>query len=292
MKALCTGSDGFVGQYLKKELEKQGKEVLGFDVKSGHNLLDYEDIRLFLDKYRPSEIYHLAGQAHVAESFNNPQRTFLINTIGSINLLEAVRNLGIVTKIMLCGTSEEYGTAEPKENGHLEPKSPYAISKIAMDYMGQLYSKAYGLHVVTTRAFNHTQAGRGEMYAESSWAKQIAEIEKGKREYLEHGNLESVRNYNDARDIVRAYTLVINLEPGVYNICSDQNLKMSEILEELTSMAKVKISTQCNQSLLRPADFSFKKPSCEKFKKLTGWEPKYPIHETLRDLLKDWRKRV
>ena len=292
MISLITGMSGFVGAYLKEELEKQGKKVIGFDLKNGQDLRYYEQVRNFLDKYRPSEIYHLAGQAHVAESFKNPVRTFGINTIGSVNLLEAVRQLDIVCKIQMAGTSEEYGDNENTEDSRLTPQSPYAISKIAMDYMGQLYTKAYGLKIVITRAFNHTGAGRGEMYAESSWAKQIAEIENGKREFLEHGNLESVRNFTDVRDAVKAYTLAIQLEPGVYNICSDQNLKMREVLDILISLSTVKIKTKENKSLGRPSDFSFKSPSCKKFTDLTDWGFEYPIQTTLRDLLNYWRKQV
>ena len=292
MYATIIGSSGFVGQFLKKKLLKQGKKVCEFDLKDGLDIRDYEDIRNFLDKYRPQEIYHLAAQAHVAESFKNPQRAFEINTIGSINLLEAVKNLDIVCKIQMAGTSEEYGHGDNSEESNLTPQSPYAVSKIAMDYMGQLYTNAYKLHVVVTRAFNHTGAGRGEMYAESSWAKQIAEIEQGKRKSLWHGNLESVRNFSDVRDIVRAYTMAINLEPGVYNICSDNNLKMQEVLDILKSHAKVEIKTKFNKSLGRPSDFSFKPPSCDKFNKLSEWKPEIPIDKTFKDLLEHWRKNV
>ena len=287
MEVLITGSRGFVGQHLWEAGD------VGFDIKENRDLLDYEQIRLILDHARPSEIYHLAAQAFVKESFDEPQRAFLINTIGSINLLEAVRKLGLKSKILLAGTSEEYGDAKDNsEDDLLHPNSPYAVSKIAMDYMGQLYFKAYGMHVVVTRAFNHAGPGRGEMYAESSWAKQIAEIEKGKREYLEHGNLESMRNYTDVRDIIKAYRLAIHLPPDVYNICSDQNLKMKEILQILLKLAKKKIPIKHNKALGRPSDFSFYPPSCEKFKKLTSWKPKIKIEKTLKDLLNDWRKRV
>jgi GDP-4-dehydro-6-deoxy-D-mannose reductase len=291
MCVVLSGSDGFVGNYLRKELESQGKEVIGFDLKNGQDLRNYEQVRNFLDKYRPTEIYHLAAQANVAESFKNPIRTFEVNTIGSINLLEAVRQLSLICKIQLAGTSEEYGDSENLEDSRLTPQSPYAISKIAMDYMGQLYSKAYGLHIVTTRAFNHTGANRGEMYAESAWAKQIVEIENGKREFLEHGNLESIRNYTDVRDVVKAYTLAIQLNPGVYNICSNQNLKMKRVLDILISLSTTTIKAKENKSLGRPSDFSFREPSCEKLTSLVNWKPKYTIEQTLRDLLNDWRKK-
>lgn len=244
-----------------------------------------------MDKVRPDYIYHLAAQAFVPESFQNPQRAFEVNTIGSLNLLEAVRQLGLKSKILLAGTSEEYGEGEVTEESMLVPASPYAISKMSMDMLGQLYAKSYGMNVVVTRAFNHTGPGRGEMYAESSWAKQIVEIENGKRKLLEHGNLESVRNYTDVRDIVKAYILAIDLPSDVYNICSDQNVSMQHVLDSLIHQSTKKIETKVNSSLYRPHDFSFKKPNCEKFKTLTGWKAQNDLAKTLHDLLEYWRER-
>ncbi len=296
MKVLITGLDGFVGQYLEKELHKRKDQIFCFDLKCNKDIRDYEQLRNALDKIRPDEIYHLAALAYVPESIYNPQKAFLVNTIGSINLLEAVKQLGLETRILLVGTSEEYGEAHYNKKVTEEtlplPSSPYAISKLAMDYLGRWYQKAYGLKVVVSRAFNHTGAGRGEMYAESSFAKQIVEIEKGKREYLEHGNLESQRNYTDVQDIVRAYTLAIKLPTDVYNICSDQNLKMKEILDILIKKAKCKIKTKINSARLRPSDFSFYPPSCQKFQKLTNWKPQIKIEQTLEDILNYWREKV
>jgi len=286
-KALVTGAHGFVGRHLTKWLEAQGYEVTANSV----DIRDYESLRNQLDRLRPTHIFHLAAQAYVPESFASPARTFEVNTIGSLNVLEAVRQLGIKTRIHLVGTSEEYGDGDVSEESMLEPKSPYAIAKLAMDYLGRLYTKSYGMHIVVSRAFNHTGAGRGEQYAESSFAKQIVEIERGEREVLEHGNLESIRNYTDVRDIVRAYKLVIDLDPGVYNICSDQNVSMQEVLDLLCASAKLPIETKVNPSLYRPADFSFKEPNCDKFQKLTGWEPKYNLSQTMQGLLEYWREQ-
>ena len=296
-KALVTGSAGFVGQHLAQHLIDQGWEVEGFNLRNGQNLLDYEYVRNALDILRPDAIFHLAAQAYVPESFANPHRTFEVNTIGSLNILEAVRQLGIKTKIHLAGTSEEYGDAQYgdgiiTEEALPNPLSPYAISKLAMDHLGRLYAKSYGLQVVVTRAFNHAGPGRGEMYAESAFAKQIVEIELGKREVVEHGNLESIRNYTDVRDIVRAYALAIDLPVGVYNICSNQSVTMQEIMDMLIKHSKVPIETKVNPALYRPADFSFKTPSCEKFKKLTGWEPKYKLEKTMADVLDTWREKL
>ena len=270
MKALVTGSKGFVGQHLTRELEKNEIDVIHFNIRDGYNLLNYETIRNALDIHRPDYVFHLAAQAYVPESMMNPVRTFEVNTIGSVNLLEAVRQLGIKTRVQLAGTSEEYGDAQYgdgliTEDTLPQPKSPYAISKIAMDYMGQHYSQAYGIPVVVTRAFNHAGPGRGEQYAESSFAKQIAEVETGRRKVVEHGNLESVRNYTDVRDIVRAYVQAVNLPSGVYNIASPRSVTMQEVMDMLIEKSTVEIKTQVNQAFYRPSDFSFKQPDTTKF---------------------------
>lgn len=296
-KALITGDMGFVGQHLRAHLESEGWEVHGLSGRSGFDIRDFETVRNALDRLRPTHIFHLAGQAFVPESFVNPKRTFEVNTLGSLNILEAVRQLGIKTRIHMAGTSEEYGDSLFGEGVTTEltlpnPLSPYAISKLAMDHLGRLYSQSYGLQVVVTRAFNHAGPGRGEMYAESAWAKQIVEVELGRREEVEHGNLESVRNYTDVRDIVRAYALAIDLPSGVYNICSDQNVTMQQVMDMLTWQAKGVVRMKVNPALYRPSDFSFKEPSCAKFKELTGWEPQIKLEQTMGDILEDWRGKL
>lgn len=293
MKALITGRQGFVGGYLEAQLRESGVEVYGYDLRSGENLLDYEQLRNTLDRVRPDYVYHLAAQAFVPESFHDPKRAFEVNTIGSLNLLEAVRNIGLKTKILLAGTSEEYGGGAVSENSMLEPLSPYAISKIAMDQLGQLYAKSYGMNIVVTRAFNHTGPGRGEMYAESSFAKQIVEIELGHRKVMEHGNLKSIRNYTDVRDIVRAYQLLIDCPPDVYNICSEQNVTIEEVVGQLLKLSTMSdIKVRVNPDLYRPADFSFQKPNCKKLQKLTGWSAEIPLTTTLQGILDYWRGQL
>lgn len=297
-KAWITGSNGFVGTHLIDKLQRQDDwEIQVFDRAFGNNLLDYEELRTALDIYRPDVIFHLAAQAFVPESFANPQRTFEVNTIGSLNILEAVRQLGIITKIHMAGTSEEYGDSlhgegETDELTLPNPLSPYAISKLAMDHLARLYVRSYGLQVVVTRAFNHAGPGRGEMYAESAFAKQIAEVELGRRAVVEHGNLETVRNYTDVRDIVRAYILAVDLPSGSYNVCSDQSVTMQSIMNMLIRSGRGRIKTKVNPALYRPADFSFKTPTCKKFKDLTGWQPEYELRDTMADVLNYWREKL
>lgn len=292
IKYLVTGSRGFVGSHLVHYLEEQGHNVHGFDLKNGQDFRKYEDIRLAIDTIRPDGIFHIGALAYVPESFLDPIRAIETNTIGSLNILTAVRNIGLKTKIHFCGSSEEYGDSPAlvTEDSLPDPLSPYAVSKLSMDYLGQFYAKAYNMNVVITRTFNHTGPGRGEQYAESAWAKQIVEIERGYRETLLHGNLDSIRNYTDVRDIVRAYSMAINLPSGVYNICSDVNITMRAVLDLLLMGSASDIQTEQDPQLLRPADFSFNEPSCEKFTNLTGWKPEIELSQTLSDLLGYWRE--
>ncbi len=297
MKVLITGSRGFVAQYLTKELEKQGHTVYGFDLKEGGDLRDYDAVRRSIDTVRPDRIFHLGALTYIPESFINPVRAFEINTLGSLNILEAVRSIGLKARIHMAGTSEEYGdnkdASEPITELSLpNPLSPYAIAKLAMNQLGQLYARSYGMDIVVTRAFNHSGPGRGEEFAESSFAKQVVEIELGRRDILYHGNLESVRNYTDVRDIVRGYIKAIELPSGVYNICSDDNLTMQEVMDILKSHSTTAVETKVNPALYRPADFSFKKPSCKKFSDMTGWKPEIGAKQMLEDLLSDWRERL
>lgn len=296
-KALVTGSRGFVGGYLTDLLGAMGHEIYTFDIKDGQDFRDYEQVRVAIDDFRPDWIFHIGALAYIPESFLDPVRAFETNTIGSLNILEAVRQIGLKTRIHLCGTSEEYGDSrdatEPiTETTIPHPQSPYAIAKIAMDYLGQLYAESYNMNVVITRTFNHTGPGRGEQYAESAFAKQIVEIEQGKRDTLRHGNLEPIRNYTDVRDVVKAYVEAIKLPSGVYNICSDVNVEMVRVLELLMSKSEATIVPESDVNLFRPSDFSFKKPSCEKFQKLTGWKPTYTLARTLSDILNYWRKEL
>lgn len=290
-KAVITGRAGFVGSYLSEHLENEGIEVHGYELRNGQDLRNYEQLRNYLDAIRPEYIFHLAAQAFVPESFNSPQRAFEVNTIGSLNVLEAVRKLGIKTRILLAGTSEEYGDGDVSEDSMLKPASPYAISKAAMDTLGQLYAKSYGMNIVVTRAFNHTGPGRGEQYAESAFAKQIVEIERGQRKQFMHGNLESIRNYTDVRDIVRGYRLAIDLPSDVYNICSDQNVSMEYVVDSLEKIADIELDRKVNPALYRPYDFSFKAPNCDKLKRLSNWEPEYELLTTLKDILEYWRSK-
>lgn len=316
-KVFITGATGFVGSHLIDFLLcEKGVRVFGakrrrsdtsqtrtadrvewveMDITDAHNVLSA------IKSVRPTHIFHLAAQSFVPTSWRAPQETFTTNAIGTINIMEAVRVLELDTRIQIAGTSEEYGGVRPEElpiaeGNPLRPLSPYAVSKVAADLSAQQYHRSYGLNVVVTRAFNHTGPRRGDVFAESNFAKQIAMIEKGQQEpVIRVGNLDAARDYSDVRDIVRAYWLALEKgQPGeVYNIASGESVRIGDLLDCLLSFAKVKgIKVERDAARMRPSDVPFLKGDSTKFRQLTGWKPEIPFENTLNDLQGYWRGRT
>ena len=302
IKVLITGSRGFVGKHLISHLIKtqssKGKyEIHEFDLTLGNDIRIYEHIRNSVDSIQPDMIFHLAAQAYVPESSLDPRRGLETNVIGSLNLLEAVKNTGMHSAVLMAGTSEEYGYARDdetlNEDSICKPTTPYGVSKLAASNLGLVYSKTYGFKVVVTRAWNHIGPGASPSYAISAFAKRVAEAEKY-RTPVSHGNLEAIRNYTDVRDIVNAYTLLIShpIPSGIYNLCSTNTLSINEILTKLVKLSKTEIELIENKNLFRPSDLRFPKPNSDKAQKSTGWKLDYPIETTLLDTLNYWRGLV
>lgn len=295
MKVLITGGGGFVGGHLV-DLLMDNHKILVFDLFNGDDIRDYENLRITIERFQPDYIYHLAGQAYVPESGMDIRRGFDVMLGGAINLLEAMRHTGNRAKVLIAGTSGEYGyeldTDLITEATCPHPDTPYGVAKLAATNIAMWYAKQYGMSVVVTRAFNHTGPGRPANYADSSFAKQVVLAERGTIDHIEHGNLQSVRNYTDVRDMVKAYKLAIELPSGIYNVCSAQNVTMQKIMDILVAHAKKEVKTVVNDSLYRPSTLDYVNPSCEKFKKVTGWEAEIPLEQTLNDLLDYWRTKL
>lgn len=317
MKVLITGITGFVGSHLAEFCLARGDvEVYGTvrprsrmdnikHLKNDVILLDCDirdatSVREVIEKSKPDYVFHLAAQSFVPTSWRAPAETLTTNIVGEVNIFEAVRELGLKSRIQIAGSSEEYGMVYEnelpvKETNPLRPLSPYGVSKVAQDLLGYQYNKSYGLHIVRTRGFNHTGPRRGEVFVTSNFSKQIAEIEKGKRDPVIHvGNLEAIRDFTDARDMVRAYWLSLEkCEPGeVYNVSSDKGVKIEDMLSMLLMMTDNKIETRQDPARMRPSDVEVLVGDSTKFRKTTGWKPEIPFEKTLEDLLNYWRERV
>lgn len=263
-------------------------------------LRDLNSLVLLLSQVRPDWIFHLAAQSYVAASFQAPADTIHTNVIGTTNLLDAIRITGVDPRIHICSSSEVYGQVTEKEipireTNPFRPASPYAVSKVGEDMISSQYFLSYNLKTIRTRMFTHTGPRRGDVFAESSFAKQIAEIEAGLRDNpVRVGNLDSIRTVADVRDAVRAYWLLMEKCPAgeVYNIGGDQTMPVGEILERLKRMAQCKIEHMVDPSLLRPSDVTLQIPDTSKFRAVTGWKPEIPVDVTLHDLLEYHRNRV
>ena len=249
---------------------------------------------------RPERIFHLAAQSYVPASWWAPAETLHTNIIGEVNLLEAVRNEGIEPIVHIAGSSEEYGYILPdelpvKETNTLRPLSPYGVSKVAQEMLAYQYCRSYGIKTIVTRGFNHEGPRRGDVFVTSSFAKQIAEIEKGLRGPVIHtGDLSSKRDWSDVRDFVKAYWLAAEMgAPGeVYNIGSGKALEVREMLDILLSMTDIKVEVKSDPTRFRPSDVKVLVCDSTKFHKLTGWKNEIPFEQTLKDLLNYWRERV
>lgn len=263
-------------------------------------LRDLNSLIVLLNKVKPEKIFHLAAQSFVTTSFDAPADTLHTNVIGTTNLLDAVRVTGIDPTIHICSSSEVYGqvTAEElpiKENNPFRPASPYAVSKTGEDMISLQYFLSYGIKTIRTRMFTHTGPRRGDGFAESAFAKQIAEIEAGiKTDSVKVGNLDSVRTFADVRDAVKAYWLLLEkCTPGeVYNIGGDRTMTIGDMLEMMKGMATCPINHEVDPGLLRPSDVTLQIPDISKFQNATGWKPEISVEQTFQDLLDYQRNRV
>jgi len=312
MKVLITGITGFVGSHLAEYLFAEGYDVYGTirwrsrldnitQIKDKIKLVETDirdsySIEKTIDTVEPDAIFHLAAQSFVHSSFNAPQETLSTNIVGTVNLLEAVRASDCNPVIQIAGSSEEYGFVLPnetpiKEANPLRPLSPYGVSKVAEDMLAFQYHKSYGLKTIITRAFNHEGPRRGEVFSTSNFAKQVAEIEKGKNPVIFVGNLNASRDFTDVRDMVRAYALAVEkCDYGeAYNICSGRAWKISEMLQLLLSMSHKKIEIRQDPARMRPSDVEILLGDYSKFHRKTGWKPEIPFEQTMKDLLDYWR---
>ncbi len=258
-----------------------------------------EAVRLCLPDY----VFHLAAQSYPKTSFTAPLDTYETNIQGTSRVLEALKTYKQDAVIHVCASSEVFGRV-PKEKLPINeectfhPASPYAISKVGTDLVGRFYAEAYNMKVMTTRMFTHTGPRRGDVFAESTFAKQIAMIEQGMiAPVIKVGNLDSLRTFADVRDAVRAYVMLVTINPtpgAYYNIGGQFTCSVREMLNHLISLSpkKGEIKVEIDPDRLRPIDADLQVPDTTKFEAHTGWKPQIPFEKTMQDLLDYWRERV
>ncbi len=304
MKAFITGVSGFVGKYLAEHLLRNGFEVCGIDRKGAEikgckievcDILDKERLSAVVESAKPDAIFHLAALSSVSKSFEAAKETKRVNVEGTRNLLDAVAEAKISPVILVISSLQIYGkpdTLPIKEDAPLRPASPYAESKAEQEKLCMEYSKK--LKIIISRSFNHTGPGQSDDFVWPSFAKQIAEIEAGKRKELSVGNLDVERDFSDVRDIVKAYLLAIQkCKPGeVYNICSGKAYNIGKMLDVMKSYSTEKIEVAVDGARVRKKDVPALYGDNSKFTRATGWKPQIPFEKTLKDILEYWRKRV
>ncbi len=316
MRLLVTGAGGFVGGHLLELVRRESPATSIHGVVQPHGSLawtsaqgarvveaDLDDptaAAAVIEEVRPEGIVHLAGQSSVHQSWLDPGGTLRTNVLGIVHLLDAARSIGLRPAVLVVGSAEEYGSVSEaelpiRETAALRPASPYAVSKVAQGALALLYGPAGGMRIVLTRTFHHTGPGRGEAFAESSFARQIAEIESGLRPpVIEVGNLDAVRDFTDVRDVVRAYLLLLEKgESGqAYNVCSGRGRPIRELLDLLLASSSARVEVRIDKERLRPADVPAQVGDPSRLRAATAWEPRIPLEQTLADLLSDWRARV
>ena len=324
--ALITGITGMVGSHLADYLlEHSDWDVIGMArwrspleniahlvprVNSGDrislvhgDLRDSSSIDSVIRESRPDYVFHLAAQSFPQTSFSSPLDTLETNIQGTNRILESLRHYAPESIIHVCSSSEVFGRVSADklpidEDCTFHPASPYAISKVGTDLIGRYYAEAFGMSVMTTRMFTHTGPRRGDVFAESSFAKQIALAESGLTPpVIKVGNLESLRTVADVRDAVRAYFLLLTVNPipgEYYNIGGNYSVSIGGLLQDLIALSPISESfrVETDKSRLRPIDADLQVPDTGKFFAHTGWEPQIPYEDTVKDLLDFWRDKV
>lgn len=316
MKVLITGVTGFAGRYLAElALSKKNTKVHGLCRKNSSrdnlahlgkrvhlencDLSDAADVLDVFKRIKPDRVFHLAGQSTPSGSWDAPQRMLRENVLGGLHVLEAVRRASPRSRVLIVGSSEEYGgrlkSGPVRENAPLMSVSPYGVSKEVLACLASQYDKNFGIHAVRTRSFNHTGPGQKEIYVASDFARQVARIEAGLVPPVIHvGNLEASRDFTDVRDVVRAYWLLLEKgKPGaVYNVCSGRAIKIRRLLSFYLAKSFVKIRIHRDRRRVRSNDLTGFAGDNSFLRQTTGWKPVIPLEQTLFELLEYWREKI
>lgn len=312
MKALIIGAAGFVGSYLIQHLKndlhwevmttKMPQETIAIDDIAIYDLdvLDKEQIKQLLNELQPDAILHLAAQSSVGVSWKNPDLTIDVNIKGSIHVLDSIRTLEHMPRVLLIGSGEEYGHILPtetpiNEDTVLRPGNIYAATKACQNMLGKIYADAYQMDIVSVRAFNHIGPNQTPIFVVADFCKQVAEIEAGLIPPVIHvGNLSAARDFSDVRDVVRAYGLLLQKGKSgeTYNVGSGHAVTIDEILRKILLQSKITIQVEVDEEKLRPVDVPIIEADITKLQTCTGWEPEITLDQTIKDVLAYWRNKV
>lgn len=314
MRVLITGAGGFVGGHLIHHLkqtmpdaELHGTTLFEHDLGryegTTFHVIDLKDrghVVELLNQTQPDHVYHLAAQAFVPRSFEDPWETLENNILSQLNIIESYLELGIKPRTLVISSSEIYGNVTEDqlpvtEETPFKPTNPYSVSKVTQDMLAYQYHLSHGLPLMRTRAFNHFGPGQSERFVAPAFAMQVARIEAGLQEpTIKVGNLSAARDFTDVRDIVRAYGLVMNSgEPGqVYNIASGQAYTAQKILDILVGLSNVSVTIEVDPARLRPVEVPVVIGSRDRLEQHTGWRPEIPFEQSVSDILADCRQRV
>ena len=296
MRVLVTGAGGFVGRHLVPHLAERGCEVLATD-REELDVADPGAVEAAIAGLEPDAVVHLAALSSVAAVQRDPLRSFRVNYAGARHLLDAIARRAPRARLLLVGSGEVYGAlaadAAPfDETAPLRPTTLYGAGKAASDLLGRAYA-ARGLAVVRARAFNHAGPGQSPDFALASFARQLAEIEKGmSAPVLRAGNLESTRDFSDVRDVVAAYAALLDpaVPPGAYNVASGVERRIGDLLALLMRCMGVRAEVAVEASRVRPATRSA--GDAARLRRATGWAPRFALDETLASVAEDWRRRI
>jgi GDP-4-dehydro-6-deoxy-D-mannose reductase len=290
VRVLVTGSSGFVGPWLVAHLAACGDEVVELD--PSVDVTDLTALRAAMDKAEPEAVCHLAAQASVARSWEDPAGTYAVNTLGTLHLCQAASELAERPRVLLVASAEVYGTVRPEdlpitEDHPYAPNNPYSASKAAAELVGLQAWLGRGLPVIRVRPFNHTGPGQTTQFAVPSFAAQVVAAARGGADHLDVGNLTARRDLSDVRDVVRAYRLLLERgEPGqAYNVCRGQSVMMEEVMRRLLEMAGVDAPLRLDPSRVRPVDIPDLVGDPTRLRVATGWEPEMSLDRTLADVL-------
>lgn len=298
MRAFVTGGHGFVGPHLLAHLHESGDEVVAPD-QDEVDLDDAAALGAAIAAARPDAIYHLAALAHVGQSWADPLRTFDVNAVGTLRVLEVARRLDPKPRVLLVGSAEVYGSVKPsdvpiREDHPLTPVTPYAASKVAAEYLGVQYHAGFGVPVVRARSFNHVGPGQSGQFVVADIARRIAEAARsGGSSTLLVGNLSARRDFTDVRDVVRAYRLLVcdGVAGEAYNVCSGLDVSIEQLVQLLLKLSGADLALETDPSLMRPVDVPVLVGDNSKLRNATGWAPEHSLEDTLRDVLADFVTR-